>query len=239
MLSIVLKRTNFREADQLISLYTDERGKVEVLARGIKKITSKNSMALEPFAVVDVDLVPGKEIEHLTTAQVVESFSNIRGDLFRLTLGGIALQLVDTHTQVGVAESGIFRLLHSYLTYLHSTPAVTLISMSMLALRLLSLLGFTPTFDVCPVCGREWGSATLVFSLADGGAIHSHCVRPTNGVVYLATDSAVQTALRDMLTVPWDQEQKNETALHDLVYQFALYHSGRALPDWRAIARPL
>lgn len=236
MLSIVLKRTNFREADQLISLYTDERGKVEALARGIKKITSKNSMALEPFAIVEVEVVPGKEIEHLTTAQVVEPFGAIRGDLARLTLGSLALQLVDTHTQVGVAETSIFHLLHSYLAYLGSTPAVQLTSMTMFVLRLMSLLGFTPTFGTCPVCGREWGNTSIVFSLADGGSLHSECMRPTNGVVYLPTNQTVQTALHELLTESWDQEQKNETALHDLVYQFASYHSGRALPDWRTKA---
>ena len=42
MLAIVLSRRDFREFDQIVSLYTKEKGKLEVLARGVKKITSKH-----------------------------------------------------------------------------------------------------------------------------------------------------------------------------------------------------
>ena len=61
MLSIVLNRHDFRENDQMVSLYTKERGKVAVLAKGIKKITSKNSASLMPFSLLEADILPGKE----------------------------------------------------------------------------------------------------------------------------------------------------------------------------------
>ena len=74
MLAIVLARHDVREFDQMISLYTRDAGKIEVLAKGIKKITSKNSSNLEVFSVVDVEVAPGKEIDHLTKVQPFKIF---------------------------------------------------------------------------------------------------------------------------------------------------------------------
>ena len=44
MYAIVLMRRDFRENDQIITFYTKDNGKVEVLARGVKKIISKNKI---------------------------------------------------------------------------------------------------------------------------------------------------------------------------------------------------
>ena len=51
MQAIVLSRRDFREFDQMISLYTREQGKLELLARGLKKVTSKNAAHLEPSVI--------------------------------------------------------------------------------------------------------------------------------------------------------------------------------------------
>jgi DNA repair protein RecO (recombination protein O) len=52
MMAIVLSRRDFRENDQMIVLYTLEKGKIEALAKGIKKTVSKNAAFLEPFFFV-------------------------------------------------------------------------------------------------------------------------------------------------------------------------------------------
>ena len=46
MLAFTLQRQNFRENDQIISFYTKEAGRIEPVARGVKKIVSKNAPAL-------------------------------------------------------------------------------------------------------------------------------------------------------------------------------------------------
>ena len=75
MQAIILDRKDFKEFDQIISVYTKEKGKLELLARGVKKITSKNSAHLEPFSFVDIEIAPGKGIDHLTKVQSINYFS--------------------------------------------------------------------------------------------------------------------------------------------------------------------
>ncbi len=60
MHAIVLSRRDIREADQIITLYSREAGKQELIARGIKKITSKQTALLEPFCYMTYDVVAGK-----------------------------------------------------------------------------------------------------------------------------------------------------------------------------------
>jgi hypothetical protein len=81
MEAIVLSRRDFREYDQIITVYTKEQGKLELLARGVKKIVSKNTAHLEPFSYGMIESVPGKEILHLTTAQPLHTFPFIRSNL--------------------------------------------------------------------------------------------------------------------------------------------------------------
>ena len=88
MEAIVLSSRDFREFDQIISLYTKEQGKLELLARGVKKIISKNSAHLEPFSNVFIEIAKGKEIDHLTKVVPIMFFPNIRKDLSKSLSAG-------------------------------------------------------------------------------------------------------------------------------------------------------
>jgi DNA repair protein RecO (recombination protein O) len=98
MLSIVLKRQDVRESDQFITLFTDEFGKREVLARGIKKITSKLSAYLMPFFILETECVPAKETDLLITAQPYQTFRTIPQDFEKMSVVSYCLALVDNLT---------------------------------------------------------------------------------------------------------------------------------------------
>jgi DNA repair protein RecO len=117
MQSIILSRRDFRENDQIISLYTLEKGKQEVLARGVKKITSKNSAHLELFSFVGVEIVPGKEIDHLTKVQPINYFVNIRKDLQKSLASAYIVNLTDRLVHSGEQDERIFELLKTWLEF--------------------------------------------------------------------------------------------------------------------------
>lgn len=125
MLAIVLARRNFREFDQLITVYTAETGKREALARGVKKIISKNAPFLEPFSLITVDIIPGRGIDHLITAQSSHLFKNIRSDWEKIMMAGYAVGLVDQLIEEGEKDEQLFELLRSWLVYLDQTTVIT------------------------------------------------------------------------------------------------------------------
>ena len=65
--AVVLKRRDYREADRLLTLFTETHGRVDAIGRGLRKTTSKLSASLELFRIVEVELVYGNaELATLT-----------------------------------------------------------------------------------------------------------------------------------------------------------------------------
>lgn len=144
MLAIVLARKNWREFDQMISLYTREQGKVEVLAKGIKKITSKNSSNLEILSLVEVEIARGKEIDHLTKVQPVKIFKNIYSDFDKIWLVQYVVKLADQNILSAERDEKIFNLLLSFLEFLDSAVKINSLNLATAFIfKLWHCLGFS------------------------------------------------------------------------------------------------
>lgn len=181
MLAIVLSRHDFRENDQIISLYTLEKGKIEVLARGIKKIISKNSACLEPFFVVEAEIIKGRELDRLASVQPIESFDKIRTNLLKSAMAGAVVGLVKRLLRGEEKETKIFYLLRDWLVYINKNvqPAKNLIIVFLV--KFLVQLGFVPVLDRCSVCGKHFNHSVisnngqLFFNPIAGGIMCSSC----------------------------------------------------------------
>lgn len=85
--AIVLRRTNYGEADRILQLMTPE-GKRGVMARGVRREKSKLAGGIELFAVSDVVINEGKgELGILTSARLVHFYQHIMQDYDRLQFG--------------------------------------------------------------------------------------------------------------------------------------------------------
>jgi len=147
MLAIVLSRRDFRESDQMISVYTKEKGKLDLLARGVKKIISKNSAHLEPFSLVEIEVIPGKEIDHLTKVVPVNYFSNIRVDLQKSLATGFVVSTTDKLLQTHEPDKRIFDLLSGWLKDVNLTSynLELITSIDGYIVKLLNCLGYDIT----------------------------------------------------------------------------------------------
>jgi len=92
--AIILRRTNYGEADRILQLLTPE-GRRSVMARGVRKEKSKLAGGIELFAISDVVLGEGKgELGILTSARLVHFYNHIIQDYDRLQFGYLAVKLV-------------------------------------------------------------------------------------------------------------------------------------------------
>ncbi|MBI2600900.1 DNA repair protein RecO [Candidatus Daviesbacteria bacterium] len=90
---IILKRKNFGEADRILTVFTLHKGKVSVLARGVRKITSRRAGNVELLNRVTIYLHPGKNFMILTEASAINTFQPLKEDL---TLSTYAYHLIET-----------------------------------------------------------------------------------------------------------------------------------------------
>lgn len=81
--AIVLRRTNYGEADRILQLLTP-LGRMGVMARGVRREKSKLAGGIELFAVSDVVVGEGKgELGVLTSARLVQFYRHILEDYDR------------------------------------------------------------------------------------------------------------------------------------------------------------
>lgn len=92
--AIVLRRTNYGEADRILQLLTPE-GRRSVMAKGVRREKSKLAGGIELFAVTDVVLGEGRgELGILTSARLIHFYNHIIGDFDRLQFGYLAIKLI-------------------------------------------------------------------------------------------------------------------------------------------------
>lgn len=232
MLAIVLVRRDVREFDQQISCLTAEAGKLEMLARGVKKITAKNSSALEPGTLVDLTVVPGKEQALLTTAELVDAHPGLWRSSDKLILVGQVFHLVNQVIQTGQPEPAVYRLLVDFLRALEEPALAAPLAAPAFLLRLASSLGFTPELFRCNRCSAAFGASDIAwFEVASGGLVNEGC-RQEGGALPAAVEltAAQQTFFKQLLSMPWSELFQLPVSPSDLapvsktIRYFAQYH---------------
>lgn len=136
---IILKRNNFGEADRMITALTDRFGKIVIVARGVRRITSRRAGNVEILNRVSLHLFKGKNYT-LTEAQSLETFPVIKS---QLTLSTIAFHLIELTDKILVDDSPnhqAYNLLLTALRFLEVNPRQ--IFVRAYEIKMLSLAGF-------------------------------------------------------------------------------------------------
>ncbi len=173
--AVVLRHSDYGEADRLLTLYTRQMGKVRVMAKGARKIASRKAGHIEPFTHVKLQLAKGREMFILTQADTVDAYLPLRDDLILTSHASYVLELLDRFSYEDETEnSSIFRLLTETLSRLASKSDVWLV-LRFYEMRLLDQLGFRPQLFECVNCGREIQAEDQFFSYSAGGVICPSC----------------------------------------------------------------
>ena len=115
---IVLSRTDYGEADRILTFLTAERGKIKALAKGVRKSKSKLAGGIELFSVSDLTLILGRgEINTLISSRLARHYGNIVKDLERTKAAYEMMRAVNRATEDG-PERTYFELLDKALAAL-------------------------------------------------------------------------------------------------------------------------
>jgi DNA repair protein RecO (recombination protein O) len=172
--AIVLKRTDFGEADKLLTLYTPGLGKIRAIAKGVRKPTSRKSGHVELFTHSQLLIAKGRNLDIVTQAETLHAFRPLREDLRRITYAYYAVELVDKFTEEGVENRPLFDLLLAMLTWLGETADLDLTT-RFFELRLLDYVGYRPQLFYCVGCNARIEPTANFFSLSEGGVLCPRC----------------------------------------------------------------
>jgi DNA repair protein RecO (recombination protein O) len=170
----VLRRVDFGEADRVLVLLTRERGKLSVVAKGIRRITSRTAGHLELFTRAEIQLAKGANLDVVTQAETRDPFRRLREDLGRTSTAYLVAELVDALTEEGSEAPELFDLVTTTYRALETTDDPRLLAAHYM-LRLLDVSGFRPVLLRCVACDAELQPGKNAFSPFLGGALCPRC----------------------------------------------------------------
>jgi DNA repair protein RecO (recombination protein O) len=150
---IVLRETETREADKILTLLTAELGKIAVIARGARRKNCKYAACAQSLAWSEWTLYKKGDWYYANEGATLELWNGLRTDLEAMALGFYFAELTEAVTTEETPAGELLRhLLNGLyaLSTLHKPPALVKPAFE---LRLLCLAGYEPLADSCAYCG--------------------------------------------------------------------------------------
>ena len=222
---IVLRYTDYRDNDRILTLLTRESGIVTVTARAFRKQNDISAAACEPLCYAEFVVYGRGTILYVSKASPLEAFYPIREDYDKLNC---AMQVAHTTEMLAYNRLSIEELFvlcyHalSFIAYGGQNPIDIELCFDV---KLLSLAGYEPTLTRCVSCGKDLRKQPIIyFSKAQGGAMCDYC-----GAGCRSVSATSLEAIRRMLLLPLTDMGKvllPEHIRHELdtlIYEYAEY----------------
>jgi DNA repair protein RecO (recombination protein O) len=151
--AIVLTRFDLGEADRVLTLITPTAGKLRVIAKGIRRTTSRIGGSLEPFAELTVALARGRTFDVVTQVSVGHAWLRLRDSLESTATAWYLAELADRSLEERHAAEPVYALLRRSYELLDAEMAPGRVA-RWFEMHLLDELGQRPEVDRCVECDR-------------------------------------------------------------------------------------
>ena len=174
---IVLARTDFQEADRIITVLTPDYGKLRLMAKGVRRERSKLAAGIELFSVSNITFLPGrKEIGTLISSRLLTHCAEIVRDINRTMLGYDLLKRVNRATEDNTGPE-YFELLENAMRGLNDGQVSLELLELWFSMQLLKISGHTPNLKSADTGEMLSEKASYVFDF-DATAFHQQAKGP-------------------------------------------------------------
>ncbi|MCX8563737.1 DNA repair protein RecO [Mycolicibacterium mucogenicum] len=179
--AVVLRQHKLGEADRIVTLLTRDHGLVRAVAKGVRRTRSKFGSRLEPFAHIDVQLHPGRNLDIVTQVVSLDAFAaDIVNDYGRYTCG---CAILETAERLAGEERNpmpaLQRLTVGALRAVADGSRSRELVLDAYLLRAMGIAGWAPAITECARCAAP--GPHRAFHVAAGGSVCVHC-RPSGSV---------------------------------------------------------
>jgi len=121
---LILKHQDYREADRLVTIYSQEHGKITVLARGSRKISSKLAGSLEPFLLADFMIARGRHFDTIAAVEIIKNYSKLKQNLDKIFLAKYLSIVVSNSTKGRQHDPRVFELIKEIFFWLDAEASL-------------------------------------------------------------------------------------------------------------------
>ncbi|MFH0831026.1 MAG: DNA repair protein RecO [Parcubacteria group bacterium] len=204
--ALVLSRKDIGEADRLLTIFSRTMGKQRVVAKGVRRPTSRMSAHLEPGRESRLFLIDRRSLPLVTQVEPKQIFTSTAADLTELKNLYAILETTANLLDDGQRDSRLYDLVVATLSafnWYHQKPNSTSAAALTIAfmLKALRLLGFGLETQYCVGCQQlltapDHCHHEFYLSTTHGGVLHSKCGHVSPGI-YKINSAALQT-LREL-----------------------------------------
>lgn len=200
--ALVLREVAYHDTDKLLTILTQDYGRLTVRARGVRSRSSKLKAACQLLAYSEFTLLKRGNYYTVTETELLESFQGLRADLDQLSLGSYLAQLGEALSDTDADSPELLRVLLYALDAISRLKRSQTLVKATTELRLLCLSGFMPSLEGCAVCGQRYPTQFHVGQ----GVIHCPGCKPQleDGLSLPLTSGALD-AMRYICDAPLDR----------------------------------
>lgn len=226
---IVLRRSDYKESDRVLTLLTPERGRVEASARGARKLKSPLMNATELCTLGEYVLYQGKGHEIVSSFTLIDAFYPLRLDAEKLSHAALMLRCCELAAQKEEEARHLFILLSRSLKRLCEGGLEDAAVTAAFLIHFSAIEGFKPRLNHCAACGKQTeDNESGWLSASSGGILCAACHPAVQDARYIPSDSL--RWLRTVLVQGIEKADAAPAPLNALI-TYVRYHLDAPLPD--------
>ncbi|HVA29177.1 MAG TPA: DNA repair protein RecO [Candidatus Baltobacteraceae bacterium] len=171
---IVLRGRALGEADRIFTLFSTQSGKLDAVAKGIKRAKSHLAGRLEFATECEFEMHRGRSLDIIVHASIVKAHWQALVEPDRYAVAQLVAELIDAFCEPELALPDVYALLTGMLAAIAASDAPRAL-LPRFSLRLLAALGLEPPFGACIRCGRPLAQTRAWVDADVGGLICEAC----------------------------------------------------------------
>lgn len=234
--AVILSIFPYRESSAILTLYTNDHGRVSGIAKGVKR-PSKGQASLERGFLVDLILYikNNRDLHTLADIHIIEYYPLIRVDLYKTAIRDAAFELILKSVVLSESHPELFLLLNEFLEALQSidTTENCFVLLWKFYFKTAELLGFAMHFESCRNCGQSQLIHKGGFLAVESGGLYcTHCAGKKS-----LTDTYIDSTVLQKLTgssSPLNISSRELIRLTKLIVSYCRFHLD-IKPDFKTV----
>lgn len=192
---IVIAEHNMGDYDKMLTILTPGLGKISCAAKGARRPKSGLLAGSQYLCFGEYILYKGASSYNINSCNTIEVFYNVRIDLEKLETVAEITKLIQKVTTENQNSYKILQLLLNTIYVISETEKDLKLINSIFKIRLMSILGFTPTIEKCVLCDEK--EDLCYFSFKDKGLKCETCGKQDKSAIKInkGTETAIKYAI--------------------------------------------
>jgi DNA repair protein RecO (recombination protein O) len=171
---VVLRGRQLGEADRILTLFTLESGKLDSVAKGVRRSRSHLAGRVEFFNECDFLMHRGRSLDIIVSAEIVRAPWSRLVEPARYAVASVVGELIDAFCEPDLALPDVYELLVGAIGAIAGSAAPRAL-LPRFSLRLLEMLGLAPPLTTCVRCGGPLAAGMVWLDAQAGGIIDERC----------------------------------------------------------------